>query len=309
MIFVKKLFLAPLFLLAFAYTCYQLTALKDFAGLLFSLNLGSLSATVFLTLSIFITGLLFVLFLSLAQDLKLVLPIILVASILPAIFLSTPSNYVISSITLASELLIFFLINHKLKTYLTFSPSQLLSPSIKYFGSLLIIAISISFFLLTNEQIRQKGFEIPDSLVETVIKISSSAITSTTKQGYTNISDIKNQIKPEELEFLRKNPQLLREKGIDPKILENQSLKDPTKNPIEELSKAVIKDQFQNLVKPYLTWIPLAISLLLFITLNSIMYILSLFLPLLLWLIFYLFEAVGLIRFDKETREVRKIVV
>ena len=59
-----------------------------------------------------------------------------------------------------------------MKTYLTFQPGAILGPSIRYLCSFLILAISITYFLSVNKLIQENGFQIPDSLIDAILKFT-----------------------------------------------------------------------------------------------------------------------------------------
>lgn len=80
-------------------------------------------------------------------------------------------------------------------------------------------------------------------------------------------------------------------------------------NSATNLIKQTLKDQIQNLIKPYLNFIPAVLALLLFISLQSIASVINLLLHPLLWIIFYVLEKTGFIKFTTEMRPVKKMVM
>lgn len=77
----------------------------------------------------------------------------------------------------------------------------------------------------------------------------------------------------------------------------------------ENLIKDAIKDQFQTMIDPYVSYLPTLLSILLFFTLKSIQSLLSVLVGPAVSLIFYILEKTGYITFTKEMREVKKMVV
>lgn len=133
--------------------------------------------------------------------------------------------------------------------------SSLLSPTVKQVAGILILILSLVFYLSVSKQIAQKGFEIPDSLIESSLNMM------------------------------------------------------PQQNLPSELIKPMITEQLQNIIKPYQNIIPAILALLLFLTLQSFVAILGIFLSPIIWLIFYILEKTNFIHFETEMREVKKLVV
>lgn len=262
---VKKLILVPIFLTVFALLTYQLVPLLKSYDTIFSLSSNSLILFTALAFLILTISLLFNLFVTFAQNWKMVLPVGLLASILPMLFLTPFLSLIFGLGILISLSFNYLTLTNTLKTYLTFNPNSLISPSIKQLASLLILAFSITYFLSINQIIQKTGFAIPDSLIDNVLKV----------------------VQPEPSE--QENTFNL---AIPP-----------------DLIKQTVKDQIQNLIKPYLNFIPAVLALLLFITLQSLTSIVNLLIHPLLWIIFYVLEKTGFIRFEVEQRLVKKMVV
>lgn len=289
MILAKKLAFAPLFLvLLLGLTFFTFPLLKT-TDIIFSLNLQTFYQLIILSILILASALAFIIFASLSLDWKIILPVILISSIIPL-------NLVLGIGIAISLLTSFIVLENKMKDYLTFQASSLLSPSIKYLTGLLIITLSISFYLSTNKQIAQKGFEIPDSLIDSTLKLMPQTNLPTTQLP---------QLPTEQIELLKKNPQFLKQYNIDPKILDNLTTSPTT----SALVKPLVKDQLQNIIKPYRNFIAPILALLFFLTLQSFTAILGLFISPIIWLIFYILEKTKFIHFESEMREVRKMVV
>ncbi len=261
----KKLVLAPIFLIFFALLTSQLAPFFKSYEIIFSLSSNSLIQFIALAFLILINGLIFNLFITFAQNWKMVLPVALIASALPMLFLTPFLGLVFGLGVLISLSLTYLTLTNKLKTYLTFNPNSLISPSIKHFISLFILVFSLTYFLSINQIIQKTGFQIPDSLIDTAIKLTSG-------QQSEQIGNIIPQIS-------------------------------------NDLIKQTVKDQIQNLIKPYLNFIPAILALLLFISLQSLISIINLLIHPLLWIIFYILEKTGFIKFVVEQRPVRKMII
>ena len=303
---VKKLVIAPFFLVVFSILIYSLNPLFSSYDLIFNISLNTLIQLLILSSLILLSSLLFVLFVTLASDWKLILPVGILASTSPIVLTNPSLGLIITVGTLASLFLTYLTLESSLKSYLTFQPAAVLGPSIRHLSTLLVIILSVSFFLSINKIIQEKGFEIPDSLIDTALELTSSSLPSDETEQVTL-----PQISPEQIELLKKNPDLLKQYGLDPKILDtlDKPANKTSTKPNQELIKQAVKDQLQGVIKPYLGFVPVTLAVLLFITLESIVSFLTIFIYPLLWLIFYILEKSGFIKFTTEMRPVKKMVV
>jgi hypothetical protein len=359
MINIKKLIFAPLFLISFALLNFVLNHyLSSFSPSAFSLSfspqlilkdtLNLVLDYLPLVLSILFSSIFFVIFVSISQNWKIVIPIIIVASILPPLINTNATGTVLGLGFLVSLLLTFLLVEKALKNYLTFSPASIFGPAIKKLNFLLVLTLTFAFYLNINSQIQEKGFEIPDSLIEAAINFASPAATPEVK-GIKYIAQVP-QITQEQIQFLRQNPELLKQYGLDPSALDtveqslspnkaqpNRSTQNSqsapnqnntsqpanknnsdlpqalTPNPAapssNEFIKTLVKNQFQKAMEPYLPWIPFVLALIFYFTLSFLISIFSLFIPPILSIIFYTLEKSGFIHFEVESRQVKTMVV
>lgn len=254
---VKKLVLAPVFLIVFALLIYQLVPFFKSYDVIFSLSLSSLIQLIILAALILIASLLFNLFAALSQDWKLVLPVGVAAALIALLLVGQPLGLVLAAGTLITTLLSYLTVESRLKSYLTFEPNSLLGPAIRHLAGLLVLTISLTYFLSVSKPVQQHGFQIPDSIIDTALKFA----------------------------------------GPQPSLIPPDSI------------KQTVKDQLQNLLKPYLGFIPMALAVILFLTLQSIVSILGLLIYPLLWLVFYMLEKTNFISFTTEMREIKKMVV
>lgn len=199
-------------------------------------------------------------FATFSSDWRISIPVGILASLVPLLFLETGLAIVFSVVILISLTLTYLNLESSLKSYLTFAPNTIFGPSIRHLSGLLILAICIVYFLSANKTISEKGFQIPDSLINASL----------------NLTPIKS---------------------------------DTPKNLTNNLVKQAVKDQFQNLIKPYSSFISPILALLLFFTLQGLTSLINLLIYPLLWLTFYILEKTGFVYFETETREVKKLVV
>lgn len=307
----KKLAFAPLFLIMFALSLKYFDFIaKQEVYFIFSLSFASLLQLILLSSLIALSSLLFVLFVSLSQDWKLVLPVIFLASLLPLLYEDKATGFVLMIGIFIVLIITYLSLENSLKSYLSFLPSSLLGPSIRHLASLLIMVVAIAYFLSINKVISQNGFQIPDSLIETALKFAPIESLNTPE---TQTPNQQVSIPKEQLDELKKNPDLLKQAGIDPKILDNfnQQVQKTTKNTTNlgsDFLKQTVKDQLQNFFKPYLAFIPAALALLLFLTLQSLYSLINMFIYPLLWFIFFALEKSGFVKFTTEMRPVKKMV-
>lgn len=215
--------------------------------------------------------------------------------------------------------IIFLLINYfnvkkTLLTYLDFRPNLLFNPHIKQLAGLLIIILSINYYLAVSSQIKLNGFQIPDSLIDAALKFTPQ--TNLPVQGFKDnkLAQLPS-LTPEQIELLKQNPELLKQYGVDPSVLNNIPTPQATNQTAQvanqgtKLLKPLLKGQLQKIIDPYLKYLPLLLTLLLFLTLHSFISVGYLILPAIIWMIFYLLEVTKFITFTTETRLVKKMIV
>lgn len=301
MLVLKKLIFAPFFLVFFAILLSQLSPLVKSYDFIFSLSLNSLFQLIIISILVILTSFPFVLFASFSLTWKYFLPIGVLAAIIPFFFLETSLAIVLAVAFFVCLLITFVGLDNALNTYLSFSPAAIFGPSIRNLGGLLILSICLVYFLSSNKIIAEKGFQIPDSLINTALKLAPQPQLEETS------TPSLPQISPQQLELLRNNPDLLKQSGIDPKILD--SVGKPTQNIANDLIGQTVKKQVQDLIKPYIGFVPAILAVLLFFTLQSVTTVISLLIHPLLWIVFYVLEKTGFIKFTVEQRSVKKMVI
>lgn len=303
MIIAKKLLFAPLFLIVFVILLSQLSLIFKSYDLIFSLSLQTFMQLIIISILITLASFSFILFATLCLDWKLILPTAALASLIPMLFFEPSLGLIFSVGSLVTMILVFAGLENTMKSYLTFKPFSLLGPSIRLLSTFLILVISITYFLSVNKIVSEKGFQIPDSLIDTALNLTNQ--TGSNKQETQSPLPSLTQ---EQIDLLKKNPDLLRQSGLDPKILD--TLNSPkSQNPTNDLIKQTVKDQLQNFLKPYLGFIPALLAVLLFLTLQSLTSIINLLIYPLLWITFYILEKTGFIKFTTEMRPVKKMIV
>lgn len=306
MILVKKLTFAFLSLISFIFLIYLINPLFKSYDFIFSLSLDTLINLIIISLLISLSSLLFTLLITFAQDWRVSIPVAIIGSMIPFAFID-PSLSIVFAVGIFVSLLLSNLnLDVALKNYLSFQPTSLLGPPIRHLTGLLILAICIVYFFSASKIIAQNGFAIPDSLISTAMKIAPLPEINT--QTETNLP----QISKEQLDILKKNPELVRQSGFDPQILENLTTQSIIQSPINAANKIIeqtVKDQIQNFIKPYINFVPAGLTILLFLTLQSLTSLLNLLIYPLLWLLFSILEKIGFVKFEIEQRPVKKLIV
>ena len=315
---VKKLAFAPLFLLLVAFLSIQINpVLKDYS-LIFSLSGEALLQYGGLVLILMLVSFTYIVFCSLTQDIKMVIPVALLGSLMPLVLINSSQSYIVSIGFFLSLSLVGAMLINRLKSYLTFQPTVLFSSPIKNLTGILIVITSLTFFFSISKVISEKGFEVPDSLIDSVMPLLNSSLNSNQLvKGERYLAQVP-QLTPENIEYLKAHPELLKQYNIDPKVLNSLSTqpKSTTTNggaksvPLTSLvTKELIKSQVNNILKPFEKWIPFVLASLFFSLLMSFNWIISFFVSPLLYLTFLALEKSGYIHFEKEMREVKKMVV
>ncbi len=304
---VKKLAFAPLFIAILIILIYWFNPIFKSYDFVFSLSLNTLLDLVIISALISLTCFLFVLFATFASNWKFILPAAAVAGLSTLLFLNPSLGLILAAAVFIALILSYIGLDSALSSYLTFKPEALLGPPIRHLSGLLILAFCLVYFFSASKIIAEKGFQIPDSLIDTVLQFSKSSLPDiqTEQAGLPQIS-------PDQLTLLQKNPELLRQTGLDPKILESLTTSQknqPPANLTNNLIKQTVKDQIQNFIKPYITFVPAGLAILLFLTLQSLVSILNLLIYPLLWIIFFILEKTGFVKFEIEQRPVKKLVV
>src|SRR3989339_856473 len=290
MIMLKKLTFAPFFLIAFSLLIPQINSLLASYDFIFSLSANSLIQLIKIAFLISLACLFFSLFVTLASDLKIILPVIILSALLPLLFLNT---------SLAIILFLTYLsLQSTLKSYLTFQPAALLGPAVRHLSGFLILSFCLIYFFSSSKIIAQNGFQIPDSLIDTALKMTP--LPAQNQSGQTEQTQLP-AISSDQIKLLKNNPELLKQSGIDPKLLDSLSVpQEAIEAPadlIKDTIKQTVKDQVQNFIKPYASFIPAVLTVLLFITLQSITSFINLLIYPLIWLTFLILEKVGFTKF------------
>ncbi|KKS14080.1 hypothetical protein A2617_03500 [Candidatus Daviesbacteria bacterium RIFOXYD1_FULL_41_10] len=274
MLIFKKLIFAIPFLLSFAlFSSQAVLFLQDPSNIL-SFDTETLSQNLIFATSLLLSGILFVIFATLASDWKLIIPVSAIAS--ASVLISFPSQdqlgYIVSSGALASFLITDLFLSQRLSSYLTFQAAAIVMPSVKHITTLLILVLSFAFYTQSSYQIKTQGFTLPPSVIDTTFNLLlGQNIEGNAEPGL-------QQISPEQAELVR----------------------------------PMVEPQVQALIKPYLKYVPIILSVLFFFSLQTLITLLNLPVGLLVRLLFWILEKIGFISFiqlEVPQQEAKKLVV
>jgi hypothetical protein len=322
---IKKLVFAPLLILFLVATIYFYKIILDKYLDIFFGSYGGLYEFALLSLPLVLVSLTYCLFVTFTQDFKYALGVGIIAALTPFIFLSTNLSIVISVGLLISFILAFFNLQSELKSYVNFQPAKLFKSPIKFLKTFILLALTFGYFLNANSIIQTQGFKIPDSVMDWAIDLSLKGQGVPVK-GVKYLAQIPT-LTPEQLELLKQNPEVLKQFGLDPKDLDefaptqnSPTAKSPNKTSVQvipslpganlkDIIKAQMTTAFDAMIQPYLFAIPFLLAIMFYSLASFTLWLLSLFLSPLLMFTFYILEKTGFIKFEKEMREVKKIVV
>lgn len=306
MVTVKKLLFAIPFLAFFYLSFYFSLPFLKSTDYLFSLNISALLSLIYLTVAVFLASISFVVFATLADDWAYVAPVAFLGCLV-LIVIPIPNILIYIVLGLALLLLVFWSLSSKLKTYLTFQPGLILGHTVSNLAKFLALLLALAYFLTIGPMIKQNGFNIPDSILKLTMGFTSPQVQDQIQISPSNLPTLSQS----QLNLLKQNPQLLQQYGVDPKLIDQvQNLENsPSTSPSSPTVNSLIKAQFQEMIKPYLAYLPGILAAMFFVTLYSLLGLILITSGPLLSLIFYILEETGYVHFQTETREVKKLVV
>jgi hypothetical protein len=327
----KKLFFAFPFLIFFFLMLLAFKPLiEKYYQIFFSFDLQSLFVFIILTALVVLSSIFYVTFIVISQKWEYVIPTIVIASLMPILIVPINLGIVLMLGFLIVLSLIYYQIIFKLKSYINFDPKTLLSPFIKSLNLLIILVITVTLFFYLNTEVKNNGFKLPDSVFNMALKISMSGLkqqasiisSPSTKVG--NQTTNKSQsfsLTKEQLDLLKQNPELLKQYGIDPSVLNDPALLSSVKvgetqnseigmvEPNNDLMKIILKDQFQKIIQPYMKFIPLFLIMLFFFSITFFLSIISLIVTPFVALLFNLLKQTGFVKYEQVMTPVDKLIV
>lgn len=317
---IKKLIFAPIFLVLITASIYFYKLILDKYLDIFFGNYGGLYEFALLAVPLVFASLTYCLFITFTQDFKYALVLAIITAIVPFAFLNTNLSLVIGVGLAISLIIIYFNLQTTLRSYVNFQAATLLITPVKMLNTFVLLTLTFGYFLNANSIIQTQGFKIPEPLIDWAIDFSMSS------QGYNFKGDrhyLAQALTPEQIELLKQNPGVLKQYGLTPNDLDALTSKQTapttkqgnvtaTQLPSGNL-KDVLKNQINGMIdqtlKPYLFVIPILLAFMFYSLASLIMWLISLFLSPIISLIFLIFEKTGFVKYEKEMREVKKIVV
>ena len=312
---VKKLIFAPLFLILITLSIYFYKLILDQYLELFFSTYGGLYEFALLSLPLVMASLCYCLFVTVTQDIKHAIVLALITAIIPFAFLDINLSIVIGAAVAISLIIVYFNLQTNLRSYVNFQPTVLIKGPLKLLNVFILLTLSFGYFLNANSIIQTQGFKIPETLIDWAVNMSLSS------QQYNFKGDkqyLAQALTPEQIELLKQNPAVLEQYGFTPEDLDalapSQQEGMITSTPLpsgnlKEILKNQINGMVDQMIKPYLFVIPFLLAFMFYSLASLVMWLLTLLISPLISLIFYLFEKSGFIRFEKEMREVKKIII
>jgi hypothetical protein len=334
MIYFKKLLFGLLFLILFTGLHFFLIPLFSSYEWIFGLNQSSFNQVLNLSLLLLLSVMCLVIFDFLVNHRGIGIAVAILGAGIPLLFAQNSVGLLLSGFYSLALIGNYFLIEHMSKHYLSFSAPTLLVPYIKSIATMILMIICIGYYLSINVIVKTNGFAlpesiIPDTLIERLINQQTEAMTI---KGDKYIAQLP-QLTPEQLQLLRQNPELLRQYGVDPALLDQYDAKPATStsqsapastskavqvptttaiSPTTAIVKKMALSPINDLLKGYQFLVAPVLALLLFSAFSFIFFFFFLFNFIsggLVKIIFIILEKTGFIHFEKETREVQKLVV
>ena len=184
--------------------------------------------------------------------------------------------------------------NH-LKNYFNFNPRLVFSGSLPSLTNLLAILVAGIFFFSYSQYIDNHGFEIPEEVTR---EISSYTVNNV-------MSQLTQTPGSEDLSKLKQFG--LNEAAIK-KVQKDFSGED-VKTQLTTILSKQLQSTIKDLIKPYLGYVPIVTTVLVYVTLASVVGLGFFLVPLLLSLIYMLLEKANIVKFESRTQIVKRLVI
>ncbi len=301
---VKKVVFALPFLLLLLLSYQSLQSILAHPEVIFSLEVSSLlhtlTATFLLTAFMIFSLLFFTIFVTFAPKWEYITPAVLLAVSTPLVLFAPPISLILSLGSLIVLMVGAFLLKSELNSRLNFHPTILLSP-ITQTATLILLVFSLAYYQDSSNPAAAWKLEVPASLVNLSLKLAQPSASTPTPSQKT--------IPPATLEYLKQSPELLRQYVLDQPVLE-QVTQAPAKSlNQQEIIRASLNKQLQSFISPYQKYIPAVASLVVFLTLEFFVYLLTIPLFLCLWFVFLILRVTHFAHYETEMREAKKLVV
>lgn len=325
----KKIVFIPLALVLFTTSIfYYQQILKQFLDVFFKPYGGIIEFGILAAIILF-TSLSWIIFMCFSQSFKYLIIPLLISVAIPFLLFQSNVGLVIGIIYALGLLTTFFNLQTNLKTYINFKPSELLIPAIKLLNTFTLISFSIGYYFFVNTIIQTQGFKLPETLIDWAIDLSLQSQQTQNPQvlGKKYLAQIPT-LTQEQIDLLKQNPQILQQYGLDPNDLDefvpgtntaNEPIS-PNQNAVsitptlpganlKDILKAQISNSLEAMLKPYHYAIPVVLAFMFYSLSSLILWLLSFFLAPIISLIFLIFDKSGFVTYQKEMREVKKMII
>lgn len=294
---IKVIFFSLLVVLSTYFFALNLRDLLLNPSFMVSLNMDAYYPLIKVTLSFYLLSCAFALLVTLSPAVYSKLVTFLIAS---SSFYLVFDRFNASIYALA--LFVIFLvvtweIRNQLKSYFNFNPRIIFSSSLHLQSTLLVVFVSVAFFFRFSFFIDKNGFHIPPQLID---QVTNSTVGNLLSQF--NITDMQEASKKSDLAKIGLNNNDL--KNLQ-KQVENEDLK---KQVAQNLNQQLTKN-INDALEPYIKYIPLATSVILFISFQTIIGLSFFLVPLILSFLFFGLEKTKIIHFQTQTQEVKRLVL
>ena len=323
----KKLVFIPLALVLFATSIffYQ-QILRQYLDVFFK-PYGGIIEFGILAAIILVTSLSWIIFMSFSQSFKYLIVPLLISALIPFLLLQSNVGLIIGGVYALGLLTTFFNLQTNLKTYINFKPTELLIPAIKLLNTFTLIPFSLGYYFYVNTIIQTQGFKLPETLIDWAIDLSLQGQTQNPQVlGKKYLAQIPT-LTQEQIDLLKQNPQILEAYGLDAADLDEFIPGAPSNEPIspnqnavsitptlpganlKDVLKAQITDSIESMLKPYHYAIPVVLAFMFYSLSSLILWLLSFFLSPIISLLFLIFDKSGFVTYQKEMREVKKMII
>lgn len=225
---------------------------------------------VLLAVLVSLSGGFFAVYMAIADDWRFGVSLLVLISVAAVFLLPYPQALVVGAGTFLGGLIVLWSLKKSLSTYLNWSVGGVLMPSVRLMCPLMFLGFAASFYFASSAVLAEKGFEIPDSLIDPILKMIP-----------TDPGGLGGQAGG----------------GVSPASAQN------------ELIKQTVKSQLDSFIKPIEGYMPGALSVLLYLTLAGVASLFNVVTMLVLTLTFAVLKSMKFVKFATETRQIQKLTV
>lgn len=294
----KVLFFTLLLILSSYFFVLNTKQILDNPTLLLSLSLQSYLPFLLLILSIYLLSISFAMLTTLSPGIYTKVGAYLLSASVPVVLQPSLEKGLLGGLFL---LLIFLFgtweIRNQINAYFHFTPRVVYSSSLRLLTTLLVIFVSLGYFISYHSLIKQEGFKIPSDLVNQVTSLTVNNLVGKLGGSRQDLG-----VESKELEKLGLT------KGDLEKLLKGGTKQDTTKQISESLG-AELEKNIQSTINPYIDYIPYVIAGIFFLTLHSLAGFGFFLVPMFLSVAFFILEKTRVVHFEEHSQVVKRLVL